>query len=168
MDDVESAIQAIEELQAPQPPRDWRTRWQLACEVLWDSLISCDQSSVSWMDVFVQLLKDKDKFALAQLVIPALRGIEGEEVDNIHQRKILEQAGSLRRALHKTLTRRQEDFDDELYKEEKRIFTESEMHLARIMLHDSEPFGSVKEEAIADWLAAAPLDTRSASTHQRT
>ncbi|KAK3698116.1 hypothetical protein LTR37_017074 [Vermiconidia calcicola] len=144
------------ELQQNPFGKHWQSRWSRASEIFWDGLSSDMKATDSHVGSFIDLLVDQDRFALARLVITDLRSASILLSISPPQNFILQSTAHLRADTLKKEGLRQEDFDSAAYANEKRTQRESDLHRARILLHDSGGFGSASEEQILKWLDAAP------------
>ncbi|SMR49931.1 unnamed protein product [Zymoseptoria tritici ST99CH_3D1] len=138
----------------------WHSKLQQACEVFWDSLNANPRTEHAEQDVatLISLLSDRENFAVARLVVPELREMKIDPTILYHrqQRCVLEATSELRTGFGRVETARQSDFDDILYVAEKETMLNAELQRARVLLHQSDAFGSDNEQLIRHWLSEHP------------
>ena len=158
---LNAAFRLLDALAGPGlPPPDWRTKWQAACELIWAALVKDEDFPEPQIALFADLLKDHARFSIARLIIPELRQASPKNINTAreHHMRILQATQHLRRAFIDLESTRQGDFDTEEFKHEKKVFSEAEMHRARVLLHWSGRFTVADEERLRGWLSSAPLD----------
>lgn len=134
---------------------NWRTEWQHACELLWS--LQGQELSVQEeeMAVFVELIQRKERFALARLVIPALRS-DSDHGLTYQQQLLMAACQQTRKALLEEEGIVQGDYDDPTYVQEKRILQNAELHRVKVLFHTSGAFQSTHAQQIQNWLDQCP------------
>lgn len=134
----------------------WSTKWQIACENLWETLSRGQPVDNACIELFINLLGRSDRFALARMIIPDLRrDILPANLRPI-QRHIIGSVNDLRTEVLRRESTTQNDFDDPLYIAEKRIFIEAQVHRASVLLHEAGAFGSAERAEIEEWWLQRP------------
>ena len=136
----------------------WQGEWSAACEIFWDGLRHGFEALPSHLQNFIDLVQDPERFSLARLVIPDLRNGNTalSSTSRAQQYTVLSATQELRQSTVRRETTVQEDIDDPEYAMEKVIQRDSDLHRARVLLHQSGAFGAVDEEEIESWLRSAP------------
>ncbi|TIA32242.1 hypothetical protein D6C78_08364 [Aureobasidium pullulans] len=127
------------------------------CESLWTTLEDEDNEANhhDLAQTLISIIKQEDAFVLARLVIPKLR-MKEPEVQNPFKQEIITQTMAQRTQALALETSQQSDFDNHLYRQEKEVFSESEMYRASLLLFRSAAFDGVEEQEILQWLANRP------------
>lgn len=144
------------------PPKcpGWSTRVQEVCEQTWSRAGSEEGISADVFEGFIIFLLNDDAFDVARLVVPALREPSETNLLTVQQRGIVERLQQSREMFDlKTSQQQQASFDDELYRAEKDIFLDAEVHRASMLLNESGLLDPARLEEIQAWLSARPRPT---------
>lgn len=144
----------IRELLEASTEAGYATRLQDVCELFWASLETSNTDD-KVLDCFIQLLRYKDNFELARLVIPEFRSADLTSQTGA-KAHVLNTIADLRRASLQREGTTQANYDDECYREEKDIYLDAQVQRARLFIHDSAPSYPGRMEEIRQWLAACP------------
>lgn len=156
--DPKAVVDAVYQLSNSDLPSDWRTKWQDVSEAIWAALAAEEPEIPSpTIDLYIDLLQDHSRFALARAVLPALR--EPQQCTP-HQQRILDGSDAVRGSMADLASRRQHYYDEQHFVEEKHTLQTSMLHRFGVLLHSSEPFGSVQHDALRTWLQNAPTTPR--------
>lgn len=156
-DDLHTAVESCRQLLEKDENTKWRAKWQVACERFWDALSEGAVAEGQDVEMFVELLADDERFSIARLVIPAFRCDDPDVApDSEQQQRILKQIQAMRDEARRHESTDQSAFDSAQYVAEKRAKLDSELHRARILLHDSNAFGAQEGEEIRKWLEKHP------------
>ena len=95
--ECQTIINTIQQLSPSELPPDWRTRWQDASEALWEAL-SVEEPAVpsATINVYILLLEDHSRFALARAVLP---GFREPNSCTPHQQRILDGSQRVQQAM---------------------------------------------------------------------
>lgn len=142
--------------------KDWGNLVQRLCEGTWEMLAKDGELGIRDAAAFTQFLQtDSDAFALARLMIPQLRSRRPTGTDHgdlsIQQESLLASLEEARGLANRTRDTPQESFDHPLYRAEKDILQDAQLHRVRLLLQHTTRFNDVSEEEIAAWLDKAPV-----------
>ncbi|SMR65181.1 unnamed protein product [Zymoseptoria tritici ST99CH_3D1] len=149
---IAEVLEAIVELQKRPKCVDWSARTQYVCEVVWNLPSTPD----AWQTTqFATFLNNGDVFALARLVVPALRERDIVVPTKYHQH-LLDGTQHLRSSANAT-PKSQTDFDTALHRAKKQAFFDADPYRTQLFLRRSGKFGSEEEAAVQEWLAKCPV-----------
>jgi hypothetical protein len=141
---------------------DWAAKVEDVCEKSWDLIRSVKEKEGvererPWVEQLVSLLHDKDALELAKLVIPELRTVSTSSDSNGMaplQQYIIQQLrhGDAARLSRSIPT----ETGDELYQQEKEIFTEAEVYRASVLLYNTGTLSIERRKEVEDWLRLMP------------
>ncbi|GAB7349833.1 hypothetical protein MBLNU459_g0539t1 [Dothideomycetes sp. NU459] len=154
--DDEAFLTEMDELRQPSTCDDWGAKLQYLCESFWSTLDDTDHVDAACVRSFISLLSDERSFSIAKLVVPELRAPSSSAVTNEWKRQIIDATNDARNKSRQLETTTQADFDHPLYRQEKEVFTDSEMYRARLLLHRTGRVGADDDEAIRKWLEMRP------------
>ena len=135
---------------------DWRAKWQQVTECLWAVLSEGTHVESQLLDIYLRFVADPEYFVLARLVNPSFRSSEAPKVDHPQKQRIMDAIEHHRKTYATLDNTQQQETDDVEYTAEKKALLDSEMHRARILLHDGGYFGSQTQERIQEWLDQRP------------
>lgn len=156
--DTPSLFEATTELNRRPKCSDWSSKVQLLCERFWKA---CEDGTATAdvLEPVIALLNDRDTMMLVQLVIPELRGTPTEPLNSPYKAAILRATESIRAQIVRVESTTQADYDSALYRAEKDIYYEAEMHRVKLLLHHNNAFSAAEERALREWLDACPVQS---------
>lgn len=113
-------------------------------------------SQLGILELFSRMIQHPDKFALARLVIPALRDAINQEILAAQQMHIAHATRTVRDSFMQDAKYDQQEADDPLYVAEKRALLDAEVHRAGVWLDRDVAFGTASRQEIEEWWVQRP------------
>jgi hypothetical protein len=131
---------------------DWSARLIAFCESFWGRLEQENDIPPDFIHAFVTLLNDEsnEAFQLAMLVIPEFRDEPAPQLKSLGQQQVMKDTQQIRAKHARLCTTKQAQFDDALYKEEKRIFDDTDIYRAGLLLYKTGRLTPEQKKAVED------------------
>ena len=149
-------LNAFRELLQRKEDDDWGAKLEHFCETFWMYLDDNSSPPQEVVDAFIDVLLEKESFAVARLVIPEFRGELSFKHENKTKQRVMDRTAHLRAEQTKMEQTTPSQFDDPLYRAEKEIFHEAEMYRAGLLLHYQGNLSKTERGEIQKWWAARP------------
>lgn len=157
--DTDELLARLKNLSLSDRHSDWGADLQDVCESVWTSLDHEHHADTATMEAFIHVLLEKDGYALAQLVIPELRGRPAGSLENKQRQLVIERTWHMRQETN-TTAEAGTNHDTSLYSVEKDIFREAELYRARLVFQDRERLSEQESKDLEEWWANCPLIKR--------
>ncbi|KAK1814604.1 hypothetical protein LTR12_010990 [Friedmanniomyces endolithicus] len=154
----------LTELQQRPKCHAWYSKLQAVCIAFWAACDTNTPPGPAVMTALATLLQDPDAMGVAQLVLTDLRLGAGELLGHARKDGILSATVEVRNTIRQASSATQGDFDSALYKAEKEVFWDAELHRLRCLLHQSEQFTSEEQQKLRLWLHQCPIRSLHPST----
>lgn len=149
-------LDGFRELLQRKEDEDWGAKLEHFSETFWLHLDDNPSPTLEVINAFIDVLLEKESFAVARLLIPEFRGELSSKLENETKQSVMDHTAHLRAEQKNMEKTTPSKFDDPLYRAEKEVFHEAEMYRAGLLLYYQGNLSKTERAEIQKWSAARP------------